>query len=55
MLEQLLNLVKEQAGNAVVNNPAVPNEHNDGVIAEATSSITGGLQQELANGGLQNV
>lgn len=55
MLDQLLNLVKEQAGNAIANNPAVPNANNDGVMAEAASSIKNGLQQELANGGLQNV
>lgn len=55
MLDQLLNLVKENAGDAVVNNPAVPNENNEGVMQEAVSSITGGLQKELANGGFQNV
>lgn len=55
MLDQLLNLVKEHAGDAVVNNPQVPNEHNDAIMQEAASSIAGGLKEELAAGGFQNV
>lgn len=55
MLDQLLNLVKEHSQDAVVNNPAVPNEHNEGIMQEAVSSITSGLKQELSNGGFQNV
>jgi hypothetical protein len=55
MLEQLLNLVKENAGDAVVNNPDVPNEHNNDVIAEATKTVAGGLQNLAAGGGLQNI
>lgn len=55
MLDQLLNLVKGEAQNAVVNNAAVPNENNDGIIQEAVNSISGGLKNELANGGFQNV
>jgi len=55
MLDELLNLVKEHAGDAVVNNPAVPNEQNEGILQEAVSSITGGLKDQLAGGGIQNV
>ncbi|MEP6674626.1 MAG: hypothetical protein ABJA78_05710 [Ferruginibacter sp.] len=55
MLENLVNLVKQFAGDAVVNNPDVPNEHNDAVVAETTHAIAGGLQNELASGGLSNV
>jgi len=55
MLENLLNLVKEQGADAVINNPAVPNEQNEAVLADATSSVAGGLQSALAGGGLQNV
>jgi hypothetical protein len=55
MVEQLLQLVKEQAQGAVVNNPAVPNDKNDAVINAATHSITTGLQQELANGNAKEV
>ncbi len=55
MLENLFNLVKEQGLDSVINNPEVPNEQNDAVLASATDSVAGGLQSALASGGLQNV
>jgi hypothetical protein len=55
MLDNLFNMVKELAGDAVVNNPEVPNEHNNDVIAEATNTVAGGLQNMVAGGGLQNI
>ena len=55
MLENLFNLVKEQGLDSVINNPEVPNEQNDAVLASATDSVAGGLQNALASGGLQNV
>jgi len=55
MLENLLALVKQHAGEAVVNNPAIPNEQNDAVILETTESITGGLQNMMASGGITDV
>ena len=55
MFEELLNLVKEQAGDAVVNNDAVPNEHNDAVIQDVANSIHSGLSTEAQGGGLANV
>lgn len=55
MLENLFSLVKEQGFDSVINNPEVPNEQNDAVLASATDSVAGGLQNALASGGLQNV
>lgn len=55
MLDKLVELVKSLAGDAVVNNPDVPNEHNDDVVAEATNTVAGGLQNMVAGGGLQNI
>ncbi len=55
MLDNLVELVKGLAGDAVVNNPDVPNEHNDAVVAEATNTVAGGLQNMVAGGGLQNI
>lgn len=55
MLDNLFDLVKGLAGDAVVNNPEVPNEHNDAVVAEATNTVAGGLQNMVAGGGLQNI
>jgi hypothetical protein len=50
MFEQLTDLVKQFGGDAVVNNPAVPNEHNEAVMQEASGSIFEGLK-EMASGG----
>ena len=55
MIEQLLNLIQQQGQDAVVNNPAVPNEHNNQVMSEAGSSIFNGLQQAMAGGGLSQI
>ena len=55
MLEELFNLVKGAAGDTVVNNPDVPNEHNNEVIAEATNTVASGLRNMVAGGGLQNI
>ena len=38
MLEELFNLVKNVAGDSIVDNPEVPNEKNNEVIAKATNS-----------------
>jgi hypothetical protein len=51
MFEELLNLVKGHSNEAIVNNPDVPNEHNEAVMHEATNSITGTLQSLLGGGG----
>jgi len=55
MLEQIANLVKEYGQEAVVDNPEIPNSQNNAVLAEATHTITGGLQNMLAGGGLQDI
>lgn len=55
MLEQLFNLVKEQAGAAIIQNPDIPNERNDEAIGEVTNSVAGGLQNALAGGQFKDV
>jgi len=55
MLDNLTDLVKSLAGDAVVNNPDIPNEQNDAVVAEASHTVASGLQNMLAGGGLQNI
>ncbi len=55
MLEELFNLVKGAAGDAVINNPEVPNEQNNAVVAEATNTVASGLRNMVAGGGLQNI
>jgi hypothetical protein len=55
MLEQLIGLVKQYAGEAIVNNPAIPNEKNEEAMAEASNTVVSGLQNVLAGGGLQSI
>ena len=55
MLEQLFNLVKEQAGTAIINNPDIPNDRNEEAVADVTNSVAGGLQNALAGGQFKDV
>ena len=50
MFDQLVNLVKQHAGSAIVDNPAIPNERNEEAINETSSSIAGGLQNMFSGG-----
>lgn len=52
MFETLLNLVQQNAGQSVINNPAVPNDQNDNVMQTVTGSIMNGLGQQAQGGGL---
>jgi Bacterial protein of unknown function (DUF937) len=51
MLEQLMGMIQSQAQEAIVNNPAVPNQHNDGAMQTILSSVLGGMQQSGQGGG----
>lgn len=55
MLDQLTNLVKQNADDAIINNPAIPNEKNEQVINEASNSIAAGLQNMLSAGNVQDI
>lgn len=55
MLDNLLNLVKEHAGDAIIDNPAIPNEKNDVAIQSATHSIVDTLKTQVAAGKLDSV
>ena len=55
MFDQLSELVKQFGNDAVVNNPAVPNEQNDAVMNEAGSSILSGLKDMVANGNVNDL
>lgn len=55
MLDQIFNIVKQFGQDTVVDNPDVPNEHNNEVLADATKTITSGFQNVLAGGGFQNI
>src|SRR5687768_64309 len=55
MLKELFDLVKGQATETVINNPDVPNQYNNDVMAEATNTVASGLRNVVAGGGVQNV
>ncbi len=55
MFDNLLDLIKQHAGNSIIDNPAVPNQHNDAVVSEAGSSIMDGLKNMLASGNIKDV
>ena len=55
MFENLLNLVKENAGDAIINNPAIPNEKNDEAINTTTNSIVETLKAQVTSGNLSSI
>jgi Bacterial protein of unknown function (DUF937) len=55
MFEQLTQLVQQYGNDAVVNNKSIPNEHNEAVMGEASSSIFSGLQKIASEGGVEQL
>jgi hypothetical protein len=55
MLKELFDLVQGLSKETVTANPAVPNEHNNEVVAEATNTIASGLRNVVAGGGVQSL
>ena len=52
MTNELINLVQQFAGKAIVNNPAVPDSKNESVIESVADGILGGLKNEATSDGL---
>jgi Bacterial protein of unknown function (DUF937) len=50
MLEQLMGLIQDHSQDAIVNNPAIPNEHNNSAMETIMGAITGGMQQHAQSG-----
>jgi hypothetical protein len=50
MFGDLMKIIQNSGLDSVINNPAVPNQHNDGVLNEAGSSIMDTVKGMLANG-----
>jgi len=55
MLEELMKLVKENAGEAIINNPAIPNKKNDAVCKEATKSIMSKMKGIAGTEGMESI
>lgn len=55
MLDKIIDLVKQNANDAIINNPAIPNERNDEAINEAGGSIMDSLRNALSGGNQQDL
>jgi hypothetical protein len=55
MLDQIVDLIRNNASGAVVNNPAIPNEKNESAIRQGGNSILETLKNALASGRLNDV
>jgi hypothetical protein len=55
MLDNLKDLVKQHSGDAIINNPAIPNERNDEAVDDASNSIVSGLKNAVSQGKLSDV
>ena len=55
MLQEIFELVKGTATKTVAQNPAVPDNQNDEVVAEATNTVASGLRNIVAGGGVQSL
>jgi uncharacterized protein YidB (DUF937 family) len=55
MFDNLLNLVKEHAGDAIIKNPAIPNEKNEEAINATTNSIVNSLKSQVSSGNLNGL
>lgn len=55
MLENLIQLIGSQAQEAIVNNPEVPNEHNQTAINEVGAGIQQVLSNQLSAGNLSGI
>ena len=50
MFDELLKLVANESGEQIINNPEIPNEHNDAAIETTTGSIMDSLKSQISGG-----
>ncbi|MEO7211058.1 MAG: hypothetical protein ABIY35_08930 [Chitinophagaceae bacterium] len=55
MFEQLLDLIKDHSGNAIINNNDIPNEKNNEAIGLASNSVISGIQQAISSGNIKDI
>lgn len=55
MLDQLIKLVQQNAGEAIVKNPAIPDEENNAAIQDVAQNILGGLKSQASQGNLEQI
>ena len=55
MLDQLLKLVQQNAGDSIVKNDAIPNQFNNDAIQDVAAQIFNGLQGQAKQGNVQEI
>src|SRR5687767_14934375 len=55
MLDQLINMIRKQSGDTIINNPSIPNDKNEAAVETAGTSILDTLKNALAGGRLNDV
>jgi hypothetical protein len=55
MLQELINLVKESAGNTIANHPAIPVDKKEEAVQITGTSVIDGLKNSLMTGNLKDV
>ncbi len=55
MLDQLIKLVEQNAGTAIVQNKAIPDQNNQAVIKTVAEQIFTGLKSQAAGGNIQQL
>lgn len=55
MFDNLLKLIQENAGEAIISNPAIPNERNDEAMQVAGNGIVDHLKGLANSGGMEKV
>jgi S-formylglutathione hydrolase FrmB len=55
MLDQLMKLVEQNAGEAIIKNKAIPDQHNSAAIQTVAQQIFSGLQSQASQGNLTQI
>jgi len=55
MIEQLISLIKKNAGEEIINNPAIPNSRNEEAIQDVGRNIVDGLKDQASQRNLQGL
>jgi len=55
MIDQLVNLVRQNADDAIIKNPAIPNDQNNAAIQDVAQNIFGGLQDQVQGGNVSSI
>jgi hypothetical protein len=55
MIDQLIKLVQDNAGDAIVKNKAIPDQHNAAAINEVGTQLFNGLQDQAKQGNIDEI